>query len=73
MINWKGMEQRNKKNISKRPGNKWQPIYSGKLLFKMMLLSNGYNLSDVGTEELVKKLEMYELFWFSIERSSPIS
>ncbi|XOD68206.1 MAG: transposase [Flavobacteriales bacterium Tduv] len=34
---------------------KCQPAYSGILLFKMMLLSHWYNLSDVGTEELVKE------------------
>ncbi|XOD67022.1 MAG: transposase [Flavobacteriales bacterium Tduv] len=36
-------------------GIKGQPDYSGILLFKMMLLSHWYDLSDVETEELVKE------------------
>ncbi|XOD66955.1 MAG: hypothetical protein ACMUEL_02740 [Flavobacteriales bacterium Tduv] len=37
--------------------------------FNITPLSHWYDLSDVGTEELVKKiLELHELFWFSIRR-----
>ncbi|XOD68166.1 MAG: transposase [Flavobacteriales bacterium Tduv] len=34
---------------------KGQPAYSGISLFKMMLLSHWYDISEVGTEELVKE------------------
>ncbi|XOD68202.1 MAG: transposase [Flavobacteriales bacterium Tduv] len=47
--------ERNKKNISKSQEIKGQPAYSEISLFKMMFLSHWYDLSDVGTEELVKK------------------
>ncbi|XOD67554.1 MAG: hypothetical protein ACMUEL_06355 [Flavobacteriales bacterium Tduv] len=46
--------ERNKKNISKSQRIKEQPAYSGKWLFKMMLLSNWYDISDLETKELVK-------------------
>ncbi|XOD67153.1 MAG: transposase [Flavobacteriales bacterium Tduv] len=55
MIHWEVAVKRNKKNISKRPGIKGQPAYSGISLFKMMLLSHWYDLSDIGTEELVNE------------------
>ncbi|XOD67991.1 MAG: hypothetical protein ACMUEL_08955 [Flavobacteriales bacterium Tduv] len=32
----------------------------------MMLLSYWYDLSEVGTEELVKKLELHKILWFLI-------
>ncbi|XOD67435.1 MAG: hypothetical protein ACMUEL_05655 [Flavobacteriales bacterium Tduv] len=44
--------ERNKKNILKNQGIKGQPTYSGISLFKMMLLSNWCDLSNVGTENL---------------------
>ncbi|XOD66753.1 MAG: hypothetical protein ACMUEL_01535 [Flavobacteriales bacterium Tduv] len=47
--------ERNKKNISKRQGNKGQFVYSRISLFMMMILSHWYDLSDVETEEFVKE------------------
>ncbi|XOD68142.1 MAG: transposase [Flavobacteriales bacterium Tduv] len=34
---------------------KGQPAYSGISLFKVMFLGHWYDISDVGTEELVKE------------------
>ncbi|XOD68277.1 MAG: transposase [Flavobacteriales bacterium Tduv] len=48
-------EKRNKKNISKRLGNKNQPAYSEISLFTMMVLNHCYDLSDIETEKLVKE------------------
>ncbi|XOD68123.1 MAG: transposase [Flavobacteriales bacterium Tduv] len=47
--------KRNKKIYQKGQGIKCQPAYSGISLFTMMLLSHCYDLSDIGTEELVKE------------------
>ncbi|XOD66874.1 MAG: hypothetical protein ACMUEL_02265 [Flavobacteriales bacterium Tduv] len=47
--------ERNKKNISKRPGNKSNLLTVEYRYLTMMLLSKWYDLSDVGTEELVKE------------------
>ncbi|XOD68108.1 MAG: transposase [Flavobacteriales bacterium Tduv] len=55
LIHWEGMEKEIRKIYQKGQGIKSQSAYSGISLFKMMLLSHGYDLNDVGTEELVKK------------------
>ncbi|XOD67104.1 MAG: hypothetical protein ACMUEL_03620 [Flavobacteriales bacterium Tduv] len=55
LINWEGMEKEIRKIYQKGQGIKDQPAYSEISLFKMKLLSNWYDLSDVGTKELVKK------------------
>ncbi|XOD67677.1 MAG: hypothetical protein ACMUEL_07075 [Flavobacteriales bacterium Tduv] len=39
----------------------------------IMLLSHWYDFSDVGTEKLVKKLELHAILWFSIGISDPKS
>ncbi|XOD68168.1 MAG: transposase [Flavobacteriales bacterium Tduv] len=44
-----------RKIYQKGQGIKFQPAYSGISLFKMMILSDWYDLSEVVTEELVKK------------------
>ncbi|XOD66534.1 MAG: hypothetical protein ACMUEL_00270 [Flavobacteriales bacterium Tduv] len=54
MIHWKRMKKEIRKTAQKGQGIKGQPAYSGISLFKMMLLSHCYDLSDVGTEKLVK-------------------
>ncbi|XOD68215.1 MAG: transposase [Flavobacteriales bacterium Tduv] len=47
---------------------KGQPAYRSILLFKIMLLSHWYDLSDVGTEELVKEdLNCMRFFGFRLE------
>ncbi|XOD67856.1 MAG: hypothetical protein ACMUEL_08170 [Flavobacteriales bacterium Tduv] len=48
------MEKEVRKIYQKDLGIKSQPTYSGISLFKIMFLSYWYDLSDVGTEELVK-------------------
>ncbi|XOD67183.1 MAG: transposase [Flavobacteriales bacterium Tduv] len=55
LIHWEEMEKEIKKIYQKVQGLNGQPFYSKISLFKMMLLSNWYNLSDVGMEELVKE------------------
>ncbi|XOD68062.1 MAG: hypothetical protein ACMUEL_09395 [Flavobacteriales bacterium Tduv] len=40
LIYWERIEKKNKKNVSKSPGNKRQPAYSGIPLFKIILLSH---------------------------------
>ncbi|XOD66991.1 MAG: hypothetical protein ACMUEL_02975 [Flavobacteriales bacterium Tduv] len=54
LIYWKRMEKEIRKIYQKGQGIKGQSAYSGISLFKIMLLSHWYDLSDVGTEELVK-------------------
>ncbi|XOD66584.1 MAG: transposase [Flavobacteriales bacterium Tduv] len=49
------MEKKIRKIYQKSQGIKDQPAYSGISLFKMILLSHWYDLTDVGTEELVKE------------------
>ncbi|XOD67280.1 MAG: transposase [Flavobacteriales bacterium Tduv] len=51
-----------RKIYQKSQGIKGQPAYSGISLFKIMLLSHWYNLSDVATEELVKEYLMFMRF-----------
>ncbi|XOD66712.1 MAG: hypothetical protein ACMUEL_01300 [Flavobacteriales bacterium Tduv] len=48
------MEKEIRKIYQKDQGIKDQPIYSEISLFKIMLLSDGYDLSGVGTKKLVK-------------------
>ncbi|XOD67090.1 MAG: transposase [Flavobacteriales bacterium Tduv] len=55
MIHKERIKKEIRKIYQKGQGIKSQPAYSGISLFKMILLSYRYNLSDVGTEELVKK------------------
>ncbi|XOD68253.1 MAG: transposase [Flavobacteriales bacterium Tduv] len=58
--------------MSKRPGNKRLPAYSGISLFKMMLLSHSYDISDVGMEKLVKEsLSCMRFFGFQLEDQMP--
>ncbi|XOD67846.1 MAG: transposase [Flavobacteriales bacterium Tduv] len=49
------MEQEIRKIYQKGYGIKGQPAYSGISLFKVMLLSHWYDLSDIGTGELMKE------------------
>ncbi|XOD67383.1 MAG: transposase [Flavobacteriales bacterium Tduv] len=62
MIHWEVDGERNKKNISKRTGNKRSTAYSGISLFTMILLSHCYDLRDVGTEELLTKSLIFMRF-----------
>ncbi|XOD67685.1 MAG: transposase [Flavobacteriales bacterium Tduv] len=55
LIHWEGIEKEIRKIYQKGQGIKGQPAYSGISLFKMTLLTHWYDLSDVGTEELVKE------------------
>ncbi|XOD67855.1 MAG: hypothetical protein ACMUEL_08150 [Flavobacteriales bacterium Tduv] len=48
LIYWKGMEKEIRKTHQKGQEIKGQLAYSGILLFKMVLLSHSYDLSDVG-------------------------
>ncbi|XOD68183.1 MAG: transposase [Flavobacteriales bacterium Tduv] len=51
---------------------KGQATYNGISLFKMVLLSNWYDLSDIGTEELVKNSINYMRFCgFRLEDNIP--
>ncbi|XOD67020.1 MAG: hypothetical protein ACMUEL_03140 [Flavobacteriales bacterium Tduv] len=54
LIHWEGMGKETRKIYQKVQKIKGKPAYSGKSLFKRMLLSHWYDLSDVGTEKLVK-------------------
>ncbi|XOD68189.1 MAG: transposase [Flavobacteriales bacterium Tduv] len=61
-----------KKIYQKGQGIKCQPAYSGISLFKMKFLSQWYDLSDIGTEELVKKFLNYIRFYgFRLEDQIP--
>ncbi|XOD68240.1 MAG: transposase [Flavobacteriales bacterium Tduv] len=51
-----------RKIYQKGQGIKGQPAYSGISLFKMILLRYWYDLSDVETEELMKKTLIF--MWF---------
>ncbi|XOD68219.1 MAG: transposase [Flavobacteriales bacterium Tduv] len=58
--------------MSKKLGNKRQPAYSKISLFKMILLSHWYDLSDVGTEELVKdSIGCMRFCGFQLEDQTP--
>ncbi|XOD68173.1 MAG: transposase [Flavobacteriales bacterium Tduv] len=51
---------------------KGQPSYSGISLFKMRLLNHWYDLSDVGTEELMKEsLSCMHFCGFRLEDQIP--
>ncbi|XOD68153.1 MAG: transposase [Flavobacteriales bacterium Tduv] len=51
---------------------KSQPAYSGISLFTMMLLSHRYDISEVGTEELVKEsLSCMRFCGFRLEDQIP--
>lgn len=55
LLNWDLIEKEIRKNYQKGVGLKGQPAYSGLSLFKMLLLSHWYALSDAATEEMVKE------------------
>ncbi|XOD66876.1 MAG: transposase [Flavobacteriales bacterium Tduv] len=59
MIPWEGMETEIRKIYQKVQRLKGQTAYSGISLFKMILLSNWYDLTYVGTEELMKEYLSY--------------
>ncbi|XOD67765.1 MAG: transposase [Flavobacteriales bacterium Tduv] len=68
LIHWKGMEKEIRKIYQKGQGIKSQLAYSGISLFKMMLLSNWYDLSDVGHGRIGKKaLCCIRFFGFRLE------
>ncbi|XOD67078.1 MAG: transposase [Flavobacteriales bacterium Tduv] len=71
-INWEGMEKEIIKIYQKGQGIKDQPAHSGIALFKMMLLSQSYDLSDLGTEKLVKEtLSFMRFSGFRLEYQIP--
>ncbi|XOD67080.1 MAG: transposase [Flavobacteriales bacterium Tduv] len=60
------------KIYQKGQGIKGQFAYNGISLFKMMLLNQCYDLSDVGTEELVKEsLSFMSFYGFLLEDQIP--
>ncbi|XOD67892.1 MAG: transposase [Flavobacteriales bacterium Tduv] len=66
------LEKKIRKIYQKGQGIKGQPAYSGISLFRMRLLCHWYDLSDVETEELVKKSLSYILFCcFRLETQIP--
>ncbi|XOD67738.1 MAG: transposase [Flavobacteriales bacterium Tduv] len=66
------MEKEIRKIYQKGQVIKGQPSYSGISLFKMILLSNWYDFSDVGMEELVKEsLILMRFFAFRLEDQIP--
>ncbi|XOD66724.1 MAG: transposase [Flavobacteriales bacterium Tduv] len=72
MIHWEGMEKEIRKIYQKGLGIKDQPLYSGISLFKMKLLSNWYDISDIGMEELVKESLIFMRFCgFRLENHIP--
>ncbi|XOD67985.1 MAG: transposase [Flavobacteriales bacterium Tduv] len=72
MIHWEGMEKEIRKIYQKGQGIKEKPAYSGISLFKMTLLSNCYDISDVGTEELVEEfLSCMRFCGFRLEDQIP--
>ncbi|XOD66977.1 MAG: transposase [Flavobacteriales bacterium Tduv] len=67
------MEKEIRKIYQKGQGIKGQPAYSGISLFKMIFLIHWYDLSDVGTEELLKKsLCCMRFFCFRLENQIQI-
>ncbi|XOD67198.1 MAG: transposase [Flavobacteriales bacterium Tduv] len=66
------MEKEIRKIYQKGQGIKGQPAYSGISLFKMILLIHWYDLSDVGTEKLVKEYLIFMHFCsFRLEDQIP--
>ncbi|WP_103327423.1 transposase [Bacteroidetes bacterium endosymbiont of Geopemphigus sp.] len=55
LSDWGRIEKEIRKNYQKGVGLKGQPAYSGLSLFKILLLSHWYTLSDTATEEMVKE------------------
>ncbi|XOD67988.1 MAG: transposase [Flavobacteriales bacterium Tduv] len=72
MIHWEVIEKEIRKIYQKGQEIKEEPAYSGISLFKMMLLSNCYDISDVGTEELVEEfLSCMRFCGFRLEDQIP--
>ncbi|XOD67916.1 MAG: transposase [Flavobacteriales bacterium Tduv] len=72
MIHWGRMDKEIRKIYQKGQRIKGQPAYSGISFFNMMLLSNWYDLSDVGTEKLVKEtLNCLRFCGFRLENQIP--
>ncbi|XOD67571.1 MAG: hypothetical protein ACMUEL_06460 [Flavobacteriales bacterium Tduv] len=73
LIQWEGMDKEIRKIYQKIQGIKGKPSYSEISLFTIILLSDCYDLSDVGMEELIKKFTDCMLFCnLSIGRSDSI-